>query len=331
MKKNVRGLLLILLTVIISRYAFSLDIKNPYENVRWNKFKQYNGNLHTHTKYSDGILLPHEVIDRYKAEGYSILAITDHNRTTFPWESLNKFGNSEDRYPEKMKMLAIQGNEFSLHHHLGSYFSDAIPSANIEQSLKNISKKDGIAVFFHPGRYNYPDSWYVDLYTRYPVIVGMEVYNQGNRWPLDQILWDRLLIYLMPDRPVWGFANDDAHIPEHIGRSWNVFLLKNLSNAEVRRAMKEGSFYFSHSPDPSLLKKPPIIKSISVSREKGEIKIHIQTEGAHTVEWISDGRVIATGNTINLTKLEKMLGSYIRVRLVGDGGYTHTQPFGVIH
>ena len=42
--------------------------------------KQYKANLHAHTCLSDGKLTPEELKKAYKEQGYSILAITDHER-----------------------------------------------------------------------------------------------------------------------------------------------------------------------------------------------------------------------------------------------------------
>ena len=40
--------------------------------------KQYKANLHCHSTYSDGAKTPEELKEMYRAHGYSILAITDH-------------------------------------------------------------------------------------------------------------------------------------------------------------------------------------------------------------------------------------------------------------
>ena len=40
--------------------------------------KQFRANLHCHSTRSDGRLTPEELVKRYRAEGYDILAITDH-------------------------------------------------------------------------------------------------------------------------------------------------------------------------------------------------------------------------------------------------------------
>lgn len=42
---------------------------------------QYKANLHSHSTLSDGELTPEQMKDAYKAHGYSILCITDHERT----------------------------------------------------------------------------------------------------------------------------------------------------------------------------------------------------------------------------------------------------------
>ncbi|MFW6309228.1 MAG: PHP domain-containing protein, partial [bacterium] len=95
----------------------NIEINNPYEDVNWENFEQYKSNLHTHTTESDGDSDPAEVIDGYHQLDYSILALTDHNNVTWTWESF-------DRDPEELGMIAIQANELSDTHHIGSFFND---------------------------------------------------------------------------------------------------------------------------------------------------------------------------------------------------------------
>ena len=40
--------------------------------------KQFKANMHCHSTISDGKLTPEELKAAYKAQGYSVLAITDH-------------------------------------------------------------------------------------------------------------------------------------------------------------------------------------------------------------------------------------------------------------
>ena len=54
--------------------------------------KQYKANLHGHSTLSDGRLAPEALRDAYKAHGYSILAITDHERPReFTREYINEY------------------------------------------------------------------------------------------------------------------------------------------------------------------------------------------------------------------------------------------------
>ena len=44
--------------------------------------RQYKANLHCHSNLSDGRLTPEELVRAYREQGYSILAITDHEEET---------------------------------------------------------------------------------------------------------------------------------------------------------------------------------------------------------------------------------------------------------
>jgi hypothetical protein len=239
---------------------------------------------------SDGSLSPTAKIDAYHRRGYTILALTDHNMVTYPWQNYG-------RQPSALGMLAVPGCEPSRHHHIGSYFNDYDGSAtNLVESLKTIGARNGLAVLFHPGRYDHGVDWYADLYKKYEHLIGLEVYNQGNRYPQDRALWDALLTRLMPHRPVWGMANDDAHGPGHIGLNWQIFLLPELSEEALRHAMHQGHSFFSyayegHLPDGD--KNVPVIEAIRVDSAIGQIAI--EATGYETIDWISAGQVIAGG------------------------------------
>ncbi len=267
---------------------------------------------------SDGSLSPPAKIDAYQSRGYTILALTDHNVVTWPWQDYG-------RDPESLGMLAVQGCEPSRHHHMGSYFNDSNgPTGNVEESIRAVGERNGLAVLFHPGRYKETDDWYVELYEKYEHLIGLEVYNQGDRYPNDRELWDRLLTQLMPYRPVWGASNDDAHSIGQVGRNWQVFLLPELNEQALRYAMRHGHSFFSYAPlghpedggDPA-----PVIQSITVKDVEGTIEI--KASGYESIEWISAGQVIAEGHLFDA----KGHQGYVRAQLIGETGRTYTQPF----
>ncbi len=291
-----------------------VSIFNPYAEVDWVEHGQYKANFHTHTTESDGQMSPAAKIDEYYSMGYSVLAITDHNRVTWTWDD-------HGRDADELGMVAVQGNEPSRHHHIGSYFNDyGGESTELHDSLEAIGQRGGLAMMFHPGRYDFETSWYVDLFTSYDFLVGMEVYNQGDRYPGDRALWDEVLSELMPARPVWGYSNDDAHNIGHVGRNWQTLILPELSEAAVRSAMEEGLFYFSYAPTRG--NPAPTINSILVDDAEGSITI--DASGFTDVHWISGGQVIQSGSpTIHVRSFD----GYLRAELDGPAGTTYTQPF----
>jgi hypothetical protein len=322
------------------------EIQNPYENVNWNHH-QFKANFHTHTTRSDGRMNPQTVIDNYHRLGYHILAITDHNEVTYPWTgfaemtasktSLNRMENDpgsmptaliyENRDPRQLGMIDIQANELSRHHHIGSFFNDHNGTTTEDESLDATAAKNGIAMLYHPGRYNRPLEWYVDLYRRYDHLFGLEVYNQADRYKNDRILWDSILTVTMPDRPVWGYSNDDMHSLTQLGRNWNILILPELNSEWVRKAMKEGLSYFIYAPGGHDGPTPPVIESINVDKRKGTIEI--KASGHDSVVWISEGKEVHKGNRINLNDIPE-IGNYVRAKLYGPGEtVAGTQPFGI--
>ena len=309
-----------------------IELDDPYADVDWNTYGQHKANLHTHTRESDGLYSVGRVIDSYHNRGYDILAIADHNHVTWPWEDYN-------RNPDELKMLAVQANEISDTHHIGSYFNDyniddgrnyipvfasifAGEPADIseEEVIREIGRNNGLAVFFHPGRYDDTAGYYAHFYKKYDHLVGMEVVNQLDRYPQDRAKWDNVLTMLMPERPVWGFSNDDSHRLGHVGHCYNVFLLPELKETAFRSAMETGQFYFANGKD------SPQLQEIEVNNDAGTVRI--ATEADVTVKWFSNGVIIAEGETLNFRQSANV-GSYIRAEVTGEGGTTYTQPFAV--
>lgn len=192
---------------------------------------------------------------------------------------------------------------------------------------------------------------YSYLLREFSSVVGMEIVNKiDNESRYDRILWDNILMELLPEgRQVWGFSNDDTHSLNATGYSFNMMLMPELSIDATRTAMENGTFYAvsrvsrvdginATLPDGSAMpgsgndkttylleQSTPSISNIEVDQYENAISI----EGAdyHTVEWIADGEVIATGNTIDLNDYEDVVNSYVRAQLKSDTGIAFTQPF----
>lgn len=180
---------------------------------------------------------------------------------------------------------------------------------------------------------------YVELFRQYPdSLVGMEIVNKvgdGDSYS-DRILWDEILAQTLPELNVWGYSNDDAHSVGALGYDYNLMLMPELSEKAVYDTMKSGAFYSSAlvakrelGPDfkGDRWQPAPSISNIVVDQNVDSITI----EGAdyNTIEWIADGKVIATGNTLDLDDVSAKVDNYVRAQLKGDNGITFTNAFAV--
>ncbi len=318
---------------------------NPYGNLDWKAINHFRANYHTHTTQSDGTFLPHEVVDFYHSAGYKILAITDHNQVTYPWTAFSLLDTSyQDRDPVLFGMLDVAGSELSASHHTGSLIGAVQGNgANFKDAMDSLSANGGLAIFYHPGIYWDIDSiynswdihsveWYEDVFLNYPVLVGMEVHNQGDRCPYDRVLWDELLTRMMPARPVWGYSNDDMHGVSHLFRNYNVMLMQSLTTNDLKTCMKQGTHFLSYEPSGTGSGLAPEIDSIVVDKSNRSISIYANNYSQ--IEWISGvagqggSRISNIINTGNVFFYNNFCEPYVRAVLIGISGITYTQPFG---
>ncbi|MDI9463635.1 MAG: hypothetical protein QM368_08545 [Bacillota bacterium] len=325
---------------------------NPYESVNWDTVKQYKANFHTHTTESDGRISPREVINAYSNAGYRILVITDHDSfggadTTWPWtkwideepDHINSNSGMETSvfYSNLGPggMLAVRGNEISSTDHIGSFFSDygGAAAGQEEYALQQIQGKNGLAMIYHPGRYNRSDSWYKELYKKYhqAPLIGMEVYNQGDRYGNDRNTWDRVNALVMPEIVIFGYSGDDMHYQEHRFRNYQFMLMEELTEEALREAMLKGAFYFCYESGGSGAPEPPVprINRIEVSEDKTVITI--TASNADSIVWVTDKGEVARGASINLKDLNLNGAKFIRAELRNGTGVTHTQPFALAY
>jgi len=284
-----------------------LVIRNPYLNevTPWLR-----GNLHAHTKNSDGWRPPQDVVDEYAARGYDFLMISDHDFLTEP-SSVNGRG-----------MTLIRGNEVTANgpHILHIDASTVVaPDPDRQKALDAINAAGGFAVVAHP---NWEKSFAhcpreaLENWTGY---TGIEVYNGVIRRltgsPLATDRWDRLLGL---GRKIWGYAHDDSHRPGDDGLAWNVVQSTDRSAAAIVAALREGRFYASTGVT---------IKSIRVHGRC----ISVETGDADRIVVHSDfGHREATvdGPSMAFTVPEDATCSYVRFECWGRGEQmAWTQPF----
>ncbi len=338
-------------------------VVNPYSDIDWSTINQYKANFHTHTTQSfDANLRVDETVDYYYNAGYKILALTEHDANPYPWDKFNLFNPmASNRLAESLNMLAIPGNELSksytnswnevggseFNHH-NDFFTgrQGMEFATLRESYAYTEKLGGMQLINHPGQYwslskqytpgekNSPE-WHAENFLTYKSLIGLEVYNQGNRRPNDRILWDQILdITMAQGTPVWGYSCDDMHNTGQLFRNYNFMLMPELTVEALKDAMRNGTHYFSYEYAGSGQAKAPRINDIVVDTENHTITIDTD---ATDVYWISStdiknstpdtrkSTVLAVGKEFDYTGYQ---GKYVRALLTNEFGETCTQPFG---
>jgi hypothetical protein len=194
----------------------------------------------------------------------------------------------------------------------------------------------------HPGQYwsidnSYSETqkdgsgWHAKNFQTFPSLIGLEVYNQGNRRPNDRILWDQILQRTMPARNVFGYSGDDTHNNEQLFRNYNFMLMEDLTTEELKDAMRKGESYFCYEPKGSGEGKAPRINAIHVDEDSKTITIESNglvhwiyvTDKTSTAASSARSTIVGIGNTFCYQGYQ---GSYVRAFITNVFGETCTQP-----
>ena len=339
--------------------------QNPYEDIDWATVNQYKSNFHTHTTQSNDAIdefTTANVVDKYHAAGYKILALTDHDYNPYPWQLFPQYMSGVPaRDPEVLGMLAVPGNELSkdntnswsertggqFNHH-NDFFTgrQGQEFASLQESYAYTYALGGLQIINHPGQYwsidnTYSETqkdgpgWHANNFKTFPSLVGLEVYNQGDRRANDRVLWDQILQRTMPTRNVFGYSGDDTHNNEQLFRNYNYMLMEDLTTEDLKDAMRKGESYFCYEPKGSGEGKAPRISAIDVDENSKTITI----EANGLVHWIyatdktSSAASSARSTIVGIGKTfcyEGYQGSYVRALITNMYGETCTQPISFI-
>ncbi|TVR64697.1 MAG: hypothetical protein EA422_06000 [Gemmatimonadales bacterium] len=352
-----------------------------YADVNWERIGQYDSEFHTHPGLGDEQYDPHETIDRYHAEGYRILTLAahdydipdDHMESIYPWTRLSEIYQAikdvpnptednktygemagwrpyEDRDPVALGMVSVEGNEISGPHHMVSLFSSYTDGADSEEeTLSVITELGGIVYFAHPGRYverwGLTADWYVDLYRRFPVLIGQAIYNRVDNHPGDRAFFDEVVHILGADRPIWLFGEDDMHRETTLGWNRDVILLEDFrpgsmhpdlpdgSAPDVRVALERGHTYL-WKPSEQYVRRAFDVVDIRVTGE--EIRLVVdRAEAVDEIRWVThdpelgESRIIHTGPTIHISHVPAS-ARFVRAEISGPAGAIYLQPMYVV-
>ena len=243
----------------------------------------YKANLHCHTKVSDGAMTPEEVKKHYMAQGYSIVAYTDHDvlldHSDLAEENFLPLNGFEAEINEKGRPLGVThktchlcfvakepGNVKMPFYHRSKYmigageqyraeiqFDESQPDYEREYTAECINgmirmgKDAGFFVTYnHPcwSLEGYPD------YMRYEGMDAMEILNYGC-WAAGYMEYNPRVYddMLRGGKRVFAIAADDNHATADACGGWIMVKAEKLDYKTVTDAIARGEFYASTGPE----------------------------------------------------------------------------------
>lgn len=237
----------------------------------------YKGNLHCHSTNSDGDLTPEKVAELYRENGYSFLAISDHDlysdyRNELDCDDfiiLPALETSAVLYKDKEKTERLR-----IHHihgllgtkkmqqeaprgvfeHLEKYpprlYYEDWDGAAVAQELSDDLKAHGcITIYNHPVWSRVREEEFVHI----DGCIALEIYNYGtvneSATGYDFIHWD---VMLRNGKKLFATASDDNHNDGIVEDSFGGFIVvkaEQLEHESIIEAIMNGNYYSSSGPE----------------------------------------------------------------------------------
>ena len=317
--------------------------------------RYFKANLHTHSTISDGKLTPEEVKEGYKALGYHILCLSDHNTiidhsdmnepdflmltgaeinvndqdftvTSGKTYHLNLIAKTPDNlwFPAKRRRWfdvpeeidrKIQYDNMDLQHTTDS----------INAMIQKANEKGFLVMYNHPtwSCHTYPDYaylkgiWGMELRNTECCMIG---HNENNARVYKEMLANGI--------PVFPVGTDDMHYRRSLGKSWIMVGATALSYGSVIAAMERGDFYMSCGPEITALYVEDNVLTVTCSDAQ---QVTVETHGRQARMVYADGALLqeATFPLDNLLpKIEKDANPFIYVTVTAaDGSYATTRAY----
>ena len=247
------------------------------------KGRQYKANLHCHSTISDGKMTPEQIKDRYKSEGYSVVAYTDHDimiphlelcddefiaLTGYEVEINQTSQDTDSLYKKVCHMCFVAKtpdikNQVCWHREKYLFgnapqyqdkacFNESLPDFEriytpecINEMIKR-AKEGGYFV-----TYNHP-TWSLEEYPDYMAYEGMdamEIVNYAcivSGYPeYNARVFDDML---RGGKKVYCVAADDNHSMANSCGGFVMISADALEYCKITKALEEGKFYASEGP-----------------------------------------------------------------------------------
>lgn len=315
--------------------------------------KHYRANLHCHSTISDGAKTPEQLKKDYKAHGYSILSITDHNlfvthndMSDDEFLMLNgvELDVSDKNSPRTCHLcfVALDKNiDEQICYHRTKYsrddmrtllkFDESKPDYERVYSPECVNDmiKTGVESGFFV-TYNHP-VWSLESYREYMQYDGMHAMEMVNYGDI-VAGWDDDNGHCYEDmlrggKRLYCIGTDDNHnrVPDTLPNcgSYGGYIMvasPSLTYEDVAEALKSGCFYAGMG---NYAHMGPKILSLFV--EDG--KVHIKTSAARQIMFMLDVRANSAVNAIDGENVYEAVfnipesAAWFRIVVVDDRGY----------
>jgi len=249
----------------------------------------YKGNLHVHTKNSDGLFTPEEICEYYSEAGYDFLCITDHDRITKAVKVPKNFCHLHG------SEIGVRGTSAGMHI-LGIGLREEFDAEHMsaQEIIDSINLHGAIPVIAHP-YLNWLTSDYLLSLRGY---AGIEIYNHSSQDKFGKgystVHFDELLhafSYLNKGARILGFAGDDSHSRSSLGGSFVMVKARSLNEKDILNSIRNGCFYPSTGV---------IINNLEIETRR----IRINFSPATDVDFIEGGRFSGGGREIEYAGYE---------------------------
>ena len=210
------------------------------------------GNLHSHSRVSDGYFEPLELAKLYASHGYDFLSMTDHNvfvphSELSPEEILLLTGVEHDLEYSCDKCVHIVGlgkaNQTETSYPCRKYTTQELT----EQRYLDIMRNDGQFVSLAHPMWSRMEPEEVSALHGFHAI---EVYNNGTEHLCHaghaEAYWDMLLRH---GQRVFAIACDDVHVACDLFGGWVCVKAEDRTREAVLKALFKGEYYSSSGPE----------------------------------------------------------------------------------
>lgn len=271
--------------------------------------------LHCHTTESDGRLTPQDLLEHYRAAGYSFVCITDHNRVTrhtlLDSATFVTIPGTEDTVTRWIKPLGP---------HMSRLFvRSSLTFGTAQQRIERTNDEHGIVGLCHP-------SWNGNLWTGAwsPEAVGrlkdyhlFEIWNPHSPSEEDVKRWEIALAAHGPEHSVWGTAVDDCHRPQQFNRAWVMVKVTAITADALRTSLQRGAFYASTGLE------------IDCGSRGGAISVHVsETVAIRFLD--ASGRIRAEFSDTSGSYAVQGNEGYVRLECVSGSRRAWSQPFWIV-